>query len=74
MMPASSAEVVWQDQDRKHKGWAVHLQIGEEVIKHPPPHAGPEQNAADAELVSLALKTALDDGYELSPGAVRIKR
>ncbi len=74
MTPAHSAEVVWQNHDKKHKGWTVHLQVGAEVIKYPPPHPGPGQNAADAELISLAVSAARDDGYELNPAAVKITR
>lgn len=72
--PAQSAEVVWQEHDKKHHGWTVHLHIGAEVIKYPPPHPGPSQDAADAELVSLAVQAAADDGYQLDPAAVKITR
>ena len=72
LAPAGSAEVVWQDRDRKHKGWTVHLHIGAEVIKYP--HADANQNTADAELISLAVADARNDGYELNPGAVKVKR
>jgi hypothetical protein len=71
---AQSAEVVWQGQDKKHKGWMVHLQVGSDVIKYAPPAPGPDQTAADPELVSLALKAAQDEGYELSPTAIKITR
>ena len=74
MTPAQSAEVVWQNHDKKHRGWTVHLQVGAEVIKYPAPHPGPDQNAADTELVSLAVKAAQEDGYELNPAVVKIKR
>jgi len=72
LTPAQSAEVVWDD--KKHKGWTVHLHVGAEVIKYPAPHPGPAQNAADADLVSLAVKEAQEDGYELNPAAVKILR
>jgi hypothetical protein len=72
LAPAGSAEVVWQDQDRKHKGWSVHLHVGEEVIKYPHPDAG--RGTSDAELVSLAVQDAKDDGYDLNPSAVRVLR
>lgn len=74
MTPAHSAEVVWQNHDKKHKGWTVHLQVGAEVIKYHAPHPGPAQDAADAELISLAVNSARDDGYELNPAAVKITR
>ncbi|MGA2580799.1 MAG: hypothetical protein ABSH24_32915 [Bryobacteraceae bacterium] len=72
LAPAGSAEVVWQDQDKKHRGWAVHLHVGEEVIKYPHPDA--VRNLGDAELISLAVQDAREDGYELNPGAVKVTR
>jgi hypothetical protein len=72
LAPAGSAEVVWQDQDKKHKGWTVHLHIGSEVIKYPHPDAN--RDTGDAELVSLAVADAKDDGYELNPAAVKVSR
>ncbi|MGO4884030.1 MAG: hypothetical protein ACLP59_24885 [Bryobacteraceae bacterium] len=72
LAPAQSAEVIWQDHDRKHKGWTVHLHIGEEVIKHPHPDSA--RTAADAELVLLAVEDAKSDGYELNPAAVKVLR
>jgi hypothetical protein len=70
--PAGSAEVVWQDHDKKHKGWSVHLHVGEEVIKYPHPDAN--RSTGDADLVSLAVQDAKDDGYELNPAAVKVIR
>jgi len=72
--PAQSAEVIWDEHDKKHRGWSVHLQVGAETIKYPPPHPSPPPDASDAELVSMAVQAASDDGYELQPSAVRIKR
>jgi len=72
LAPAGSAEVVWQDQDRKHKCWNVHLHVGEEVIKYPHPDA--DRGTGDAELVSLAVEDAKTDGYELNPAAVKVTR
>ncbi|MGC9948213.1 MAG: hypothetical protein ABSF64_17750 [Bryobacteraceae bacterium] len=69
---AGGAEVVWQDGDKKHTGWTVHLHIGSEVIKHTHPDAA--RNTGDAELVSLAVADAKDDGYELNPTAVKVTR
>lgn len=71
LAPAGSAEVVWQ-QDKKHKGWTVHLHVGEEVIKYPHPDAG--RDTSDAELASLAVRDAKEDGYELNPAAVKVMR
>lgn len=71
MAPAQSAEVVWQE-DKKHKGWTVHLQIGSEVIKYP--HPDTAQETTDAELVSMAVEDARSDSYELDPASVKITR
>jgi len=72
MTPAQSAEVVWED--KKHKGWTVHLHVGAEVIKYPAPHPGPDQNASDADLVAMAVHEAQEDGYALDPAAIKIMR
>jgi len=72
LAPAGSAEVVWHDQDKKHKGWTVHLYVGSEVIKYPHPDA--DRGTGDAELVSLAVEDAKADGYELNPAAVKVTR
>ncbi len=72
LAPAGSAEVLWQDRDRKHRGWTVHLHIGAEVIKHA--HPDTDHDTADAGLVALAVEDARNDGYELNPGAVTIAR
>jgi hypothetical protein len=72
LAPAGSAEVVWQDQDKKHKGWTVHLYVGSEVIKYP--HPDSDRGTGDAELVSLAVEDAKNDGYELNPAAVKVTR
>jgi len=72
LAPAGGAEVVWQDRDKKRSGWTVHLHIGSEVIKYP--HPDSERGTGDAELVSLAVEDAKNDGYELSPAAVKVTR
>jgi len=72
LAPAQNAEVVWNDQDKKHRGWTVHLHIGAEVIKYP--HPGSQKAAIDTELVSMAVEDARNDGYELNPAAVLVKR
>jgi hypothetical protein len=42
------------------------------VIKYPHPDA--VRNLGDAELISLAVQDAREDGYELNPGAVKVTR
>lgn len=72
LAPAGSAEVVWSDRDKKHRGWTVHLHIGSEVIKYP--HPDSDRGTGDAQLVSLAVEDAKNDGYELNPAAVKVTR
>ena len=72
LAPAQGADVVWHDQDRKHKGWTVHLHIGAEVIKYPHPQS--DRGTGDAELVSMAVEDARADGYELNPASVKVMR
>lgn len=72
LAPAGSAEVVWQDREKKHKGWTVHLHIGSEVIKYS--HADADRGADDAALVSMAVADAKADGYDLNPAAVKVVR
>ena len=71
MAPAQSAEVSWNAHDKKHKGWTAQLHVGAEVIKY---RLSPGQNAADTELISLAVNAAKEDGYDLNPAAVKVKR
>ncbi len=72
LAPAQRAEVVWQEHDKKHKGWNVHLYVGAEVIKH---HLAQADRAlADTELISQAVKAAQEEGYELKPEAVTVSR
>jgi hypothetical protein len=71
LAPAQSAEMVWRE-DKKHKGWTVHLHVGAEVIKYSHPDAA--NAASDTELIGLAVRDAKDDGYDLPPAAVKIKR
>jgi hypothetical protein len=72
LAPAGSADVVWQDRDKKHKGWTVHLHVGAEVIKYP--HPDSDRGTGDADLISLAVEDAKEDGYELNPAAVKVTR
>jgi hypothetical protein len=71
LAPAQSAEVLWHE-DKKHKGWTVHLHVGEEEIKYS--HPDSDRDTGDAELVSLAVQDAKEDGYDLNPAAVKVTR
>jgi hypothetical protein len=68
-MRANEAKVEW-NAAKKH--WQVVIQVGAEVIRRPCPKNPRE--AADADLRSVAVETAKDEGYDLEPAAVAIVR
>ena len=68
MVRANDAEVVW---DAQKKDWIVRIRAGEEVVRRP---CKGSRDLPDEELRSLAVQTAHDDGYELVPDSVRVKR
>ncbi len=65
---ANDAEVFW---DAQKKDWIVRIRAGEEVVRRPCKGA---HDLPDEQLRSLAVQTANDDGYELGPDTVRVKR
>ena len=69
MTQTGEAKVEWNP-EKKH--WQVVIQVGAEVIRRQcaktPPGAG------DAELRTLAIQTALDEGYTLDEAQVSILR
>ena len=69
MIRANGAEVLW---DEQKKAWVVRIQVGEEVIRRPCKNS--KRDAADEDLVSIAVQTAHDDGYDLSTNTIAIKR
>jgi hypothetical protein len=71
MTQADKAEVTWGDRD--HKGWTVRIQVGAEVITR---HLGstPARDAEEAQIRSLAIAAAKDDGYTLDPAQVAVHR
>jgi len=69
MIRANEAKVEWNP---AKKQWQVVIQVGEEVIRRPCPKNA--QDAADADLRTVALDTARDEGYDLDPAAVSIVR
>jgi hypothetical protein len=68
-MRANEAKVEW-NADKKQ--WQVVIQVGAEYIRRPCPKN--PRDAADADLRSVAVKTAKDEGYDLEPAAVAIVR
>jgi hypothetical protein len=69
MIRANEAKVEWKT-DRKQ--WQVVIQVGAEVIRRPCPKN--PKDAADADLRSVAVETARDEGYDVDAGQVSIVR
>jgi hypothetical protein len=69
MVRATAAEVFWET---TKKAWIVRIQTGEEVVRRTCKDA--KHDADDNALRSLAVQTAHDDGYDLAPAAVTVKR
>ena len=67
-MTADRVEVSWDPGKSK---WLVRVQSGEEVIRR---HCGVPKNADDQALRAAAEKTVRDEGYELAPAGVIIRR
>ena len=67
-MRADRVEVSW---DAGKSQWLVRIQNGEEVIRR---HCKAPKDADEQTLRSAAAKTAQDDGYELNPEGVTIRR
>jgi hypothetical protein len=69
MIRANEAKVEW---NAAKKQWQVVITVGAEVIRRPCPKN--PQDAAEADLRSVAVKTANDEGYEVDPAAVEVVR
>ena len=69
MIRANEAKVEW---NAAKKQWQVVIQVGAEVIRRPCPKN--PQEAADADLRSVAIETAKDEGYVLYAEHVAIVR
>jgi hypothetical protein len=67
-MRADRVEVSW---DAEKSQWLIRIQNGEEVIRR---HCKTPKDADDSTLRSAAGKTVQDEGYELDPGSVTIRR
>ncbi len=67
MLRADRAKVDWNSGKKR---WEVRILVGEEVIKRPI-----DQHVADsgeAALKQLAVETARDEGYEITPDQVDV--
>jgi hypothetical protein len=69
MMRANETKVEWKA-DKKQ--WQVVIQVGAEVIRRPCPKN--QKDAADADLRSVAIATARDEGYDVEASQVSIVR
>src|SRR4029079_10487354 len=69
IVPTAVVDVIW---DVKERHWQVRIMVGAEVIKRPTSITS--MDADDAELRSIAVHTAEDEGYRVEPGAVTIHR
>jgi hypothetical protein len=69
MTRATDAKVEW---NAAKKVWQVVIQVGGEVIRRPCPKN--KQDAADADLRSVAVETAKDEGYEVDAASVAVVR
>jgi hypothetical protein len=67
-MRADRVEVSW---DVEKSQWLVRIQNGEEVIRR---HCKSPKNVDDQALRAAAAKTVEDEGYEMSPEGVTIRR
>jgi len=67
-MTADRVEVSWDPGKSK---WLMRIQSGEEVIRR---YCDSPKNADEQTLRAAADKTVRDEGYQLGPGGVTIRR
>jgi hypothetical protein len=67
-MRPDRVEVLW---DAAKSKWLIRIETGEEVIRR---HCEVPKNADDQTLRSAVQKTVEDEGYELDPTSVGIRR
>jgi hypothetical protein len=67
-MRADRVEVSW-DPDKKK--WLVRVEVGAEVIRR---YCDEPQNADENKLRSAAQATAADEGYEVDPASISLRR
>ena len=67
-MRANYAEISW---DAAKSQWLVRIESGEEVIRR---HCKAAKDADEPSLRSMAERTLQDEGYELDPAQIRIRR
>jgi hypothetical protein len=67
-MRPDRVEVSWDTQKSK---WLIRIEAGEEVLRR---HCDAPKNADDQTLRLAVQKTVADEGYELDPTSVNIRR
>jgi len=67
-MRADRAEISW---DAGVSKWLVRIETGEEVIRR---HRQAPKDADEPRLRSVVQETIQDEGYELDPAQIRIRR
>ena len=67
-MTADRVEVSWDPGKSK---WLVRIQSGEEVIRR---YCNSPKNADEQTLRATAEKTVSDEGYQLAPNGITIRR
>jgi len=67
-MRPDRVEVSWDTEKSK---WLIRIEAGEEVLRR---HCDAPKNADDQALRSEVQKTVADEGYELDPTSVSIRR
>jgi len=67
-MTADRVEVSWDPGKSK---WLVRIQNGEEVIRR---YCDAPKNADEPALKAAADKTVRDEGYQVGPGGVTVRR
>ncbi len=67
-MRPDRVEISW---DTAKSKWLIRIEAGEEVIRR---HCDVPKNADDQTLRAAVQKTVTDEGYELDPTAVSIRR
>ena len=67
-MRADRAEISWDPAKSK---WLVRIQSGEEVLRR---HCDLPKNADEQALRAAAEKTVRDEGYEIAPATLTVRR
>jgi hypothetical protein len=67
-MTADRVEVSWDPSKTK---WLVRIQSGEEVIRR---YCDAPKNADEQALRTAAAKTVRDEGYQLGPSGITVRR